>query len=258
MITALPTTALASTGGSALGSLLVLLLLAALSLGPIITYIIIVVANRADPDPSGKRPMAVYLFGGAFLTLWLTVLGLFLIVESLIGLIGTTYAYNPGVQHPVGDAAFRTIFVGLLLVVFAGGAHVVHRRRGLQLAASEEDPSSPTKRVGRSYVAILSFLSVLVVVVLLIVISYLVATLIAPGIFDYHGSTTSMVKVICDLSFLALLFAAIFVVHQRLAPAPLRLFAKAARTSNDHDHHHEAVEAAPRDYHPEADTDSAI
>jgi len=55
-------------------SVLVLLSVLA-SVGSIVTYIIIVVANRAEPDPTGNRTSAVYHVGTAFIALWLEIAG---------------------------------------------------------------------------------------------------------------------------------------------------------------------------------------
>ncbi len=67
-----------------------LLLVTLSSVGSIITYIIIVVANRADPDPTGKRTSTIYHVGTAFLTLWLEVAGAITILATLFALIGSS------------------------------------------------------------------------------------------------------------------------------------------------------------------------
>lgn len=200
----------------------VILLLLLSSVGSIITYVIIVVANRADPDPTGKRPMAVYFFGGAFLTLWIAYLGLIVVVVSLVNLIGTNVSFASG-QHPVGDAAVRGVSVGLIFFVVAGYAHYLHRRRGLELAASESDPASPTKRVARSYVAVVSFVATVITIVMSFAFIYTLLALIAPGIF-HGGNSTTMAKGLLVEAFVLCLAGLIFWSHQSLAPGALRLF----------------------------------
>ena len=54
----------------------------------LLVFIIVVVANRAEPDPRGLRPYSVYLFGMTFVTLSLTYSGVSLIVTSLLSFIG--------------------------------------------------------------------------------------------------------------------------------------------------------------------------
>jgi hypothetical protein len=212
-----------STFVGAGSAIFVLLMLS--SVGSVITYIIIVVANRADPDPTGKRPMAVYFFGGAFLTLWVAYIGLIAIVVSLVSLIGTNITYNFGSseQHPVGDTAIRGVSLGLIFFLIAGFMHYQHRRRGLELAASETDPSSPTKRVARSYVAVVSFMSVLIAIITSVTTIYTLLTLVAPGIY-HGGNRTSTLKGLIVELFILGLAAVIFWTHQNLAPSGLRLF----------------------------------
>lgn len=184
------------------------------SLGGITTYVIIVVANRAEPDPSGKRPMAVYLFGGAFLTLWVAVIGLLAAAWALIGLIGTSGE---------GHAVTILVTIGLLLLVIAGGFHQLHRLRGLELAEGESDPASPTKRVARSYVAVNSFISIVIVIFSAFFMIYEVISVIAPGTYDVTNRT-SVGRLILDAAAALLVSLWIFLSHQRLAPNGLRLF----------------------------------
>ena len=47
-------------------------------------FIIIVVANRADPDPSGRRPQSVYYFAVSFVTLVTTIVGSIVVFVSLV------------------------------------------------------------------------------------------------------------------------------------------------------------------------------
>jgi sterol desaturase/sphingolipid hydroxylase (fatty acid hydroxylase superfamily) len=208
------------------GALLEVVLLLG-SFGSIATYIIIVVANRADPDPSGKRPMAVYFFAGSFLTLWIAFIGAITVVVSLVGLIGRQTVYSFSELHPVGDAAIRSISIGLLLFVIGGWAHVAHRNRGLALADSESDPSSPTKRVARSYVAAISFISVIIVILALFALIYSLLGLIAPGVYE-AGSRLTSFKMILDILFILLMTGGIFNVVQHMAPISMRLFPRRA------------------------------
>jgi hypothetical protein len=48
--------------------------------------IIAVVANRADPDPSGRRPQSVYFFVVSFVTITTAIAGSALIVAALLWL----------------------------------------------------------------------------------------------------------------------------------------------------------------------------
>ena len=125
-----------STGavvGTYASALLLLSVLA--SVGSIVTYIIIVVANRAEPDPSGNRTSAIYHVGTAFIALWLEIAGvitIFVTLFALIGAGGTTYFSTE--VHPLGDSTIRGITIGLLLSVVGGYTSLTHRTKALDLA----------------------------------------------------------------------------------------------------------------------------
>jgi hypothetical protein len=196
------------------------------------TYIIIVVANRADPDPTGKRPIAVYMFAASFVSLWLAYTGAVVIVASLVNLIGTHVSYFPSQLHPYGDAAVRGVTVGGLLVVVAGILHELHRRRGLDLADSETDPASPTKRVARSYVSAVSFISIFILLITLITALYTAFGEIAPGVYQASGRLDPF-KSLLDQVFVIILSLVIFSYHQHLAPKGLRLIGSRPRPTVD-------------------------
>ena len=160
-------------------SIVILFLLLLSSAGSVMTYVIIVIANRADPDPTGKRPMAAYLFGGSFVSLWIAYMGSIIVVEALVSLLHS--------NAPSSNTVARMVVVGFLMVLVGGVTHVMHRQRGLALSDSETDPSSPTKRVMRSYVAAVSFISVLIAIISAMVFGYLIFQLVAPGVFGLPG-----------------------------------------------------------------------
>ena len=135
--------------------------------GVLAMFFIVAVANRADPDPTGSRPMAAYLFSAAFLFLWVAYVGRGRRREL---------AHQPHRQPPrlercahvalrhlsapsYRNAAIRACVLGAILVVFAGGAYLLHLRRGKSLATPRRTRAGPTKRVMRSYVALVSFVS---------------------------------------------------------------------------------------------------
>jgi len=223
------------TGITPLGGLaatsFIFVFLSLMSVSGTVAFIIIVIANRADPDPTGKRPVASYFFGGAFVTLWLTVIGVLVSIFSLVGLIGANNhgGFFSSELHPATDAAIRGITIGLLLVVIAGFAHVAHARRGLQLSGSEEDPASPTKRVERGYLAVVSFIAVVVTIFAGFATVYIVLGFIAPGV--YHGGTSmSQTKALLDALTVLVVFAGVFYTHQRLVSPGLRLIEPKATT----------------------------
>jgi hypothetical protein len=185
--------------------------------GSILTFVIIVIANRADPDPSGKRPMAAYLFGASFLSLWMAYMGSILVVEAIVSLMNS--------NAPSSNTVARIVVVGFLMVLVGGVIHMTHRQRGLSLADSESDPSSPTKRVMRSYVAAVSFISVLIGLISTMVLGYLIFQFVAPGVFGASGSRVDTLSSIIDLVYVLGATAFVFFAHQALAPRALRLLA---------------------------------
>lgn len=188
-------------------------------------FVIVAFSNRAEADGSGSRPMAVYLFTGAFFTLWLAITGALTIIVSLVGLIGTNYAFSYSEVHPVGDAAARGVTLGAILLILAGLAHVLHRSRGLSLAEAEADPSGPTRRAARSYAAAVSFSTIFVGLASAAALIYSVFQLIAPGVYDAGARDTTWKVLIVEICLVAI-SAVAFVRDQRLAPPALRLFSR--------------------------------
>jgi hypothetical protein len=83
-----------SAVGLSVGILVVVAILAVLALLGV--FVIIVVANRADPDPSGRRPQSVYFFAISFVTILMAIIGSMMIVVALVRFIGTH-------ASPIGD-----------------------------------------------------------------------------------------------------------------------------------------------------------
>src|SRR5437763_8654514 len=78
----------------AIGLVVVAILLIPLLVGGV--FVIVVVANRADPDATGRRPAVVYAFATAFLTLFLTLFATTGIISSLASLIGAHHNSGRG------------------------------------------------------------------------------------------------------------------------------------------------------------------
>ncbi len=247
--------ALPSTGLTA-GPTLIVIAVLVLLVGALVAFLTIARAGRLDPDPTGARPMAAFLFSGAFATLWVAIVGIVSITSGILGFFGRNRsAYSGfgsffgGPKHPVGDANVRTIVQGVLLVLVAGIASLIHRRRGLALAAAEEDATSPTKKVARTYVGVVSFFSIAILIVALLLGLYFVFELIAPGIFG-GGKRWSTVKSLIEVAVVVVVVGSSFINHQAIAPRSLRLFSGAephvaeahSHEGHDHDHSHEGTE----------------
>jgi hypothetical protein len=196
-------------------SVLVLLSVLA-SVGSIVTYIIIVVANRAEPDPSGNRTSAIFHVGAAFITLWLEIAGVITIFVTLFGLIGAGghTSFSTAV-HPLGDSTIRGITIGLLLSIVGGYTSLTHRAKAIDLASSEEVETSPSKRVVRSYAAVVSFISMFVVVITLLAFAWSVLGLIAPGVYQ-TGARTGDIRVLLDEATVLAVFSWVFAAHRHM------------------------------------------
>ncbi|HEV3213837.1 MAG TPA: hypothetical protein VGZ03_10620 [Acidimicrobiales bacterium] len=197
--------------------------------GVLAMIFIVAVGNRTDQDPTGSRPISAYLFSAGFLFLWIAYFGIIVAANSLIDLIGShpspfgTVLPFPVPSYSYRDAAIRACVLGGILVVVAGGACVLHLQRGSALADAEANPSGPTKRVMRSYVALVCFISIIIVVLALSSAIWMLCGLISPRIFLASSSRIVTERGLLQALVLVVLAGAIFTSHQRFAPKALRL-----------------------------------
>jgi hypothetical protein len=178
-------------------------------------FVVIVVANRADPDPTGRRPLAVYLFGVSFFSIFIVLFGSFAIVLGLVQLIGSHQVVPNGSLHPVGDAVARTVVLAGTIVVVGSLLLVTMLRRGLGLPEVTQDLPGPVSRVAQSYAASVSFAAVLIGAVSLVVFVYEVFRILAPGVFELSGSRVNAARVLLSALYLTFASAAIVGFHAR-------------------------------------------
>jgi hypothetical protein len=209
-----------STGIFGVTSVLTILadLLAVVALlGIVGVLVIVVVANRAEPDPSGRRPQAVYFFAVSFLTIIVSVIGSTVVVSSLTRLIGS----HPS---PIGNSVARIVVLGGLITLVGLLLLVTHLRRGVDLAAADSAQSNPSRRVGQSYVASITFLMVFVLLVVTVLGIYLLFAIAAPGVFGSLGGRTAATRLLIDTVFLAVVAGAVILTHKSLVPPGLHWF----------------------------------
>jgi len=175
-------------------------------------FVIIVVANRADPDPTGTRATTVYAFAVSFITIIAVLFASTVMVGALITLI------TPH-RVPVADDVARALVLGGLVTLVTGSIHLAHRRRGVGLAAASGEATSPSRRVGQSYVAVVSFVMVLFLIVVTVLASYTVFVLIGPGVFGSFGSRGAAVRTLVVALYVALASWRILARHRHLLPA---------------------------------------
>jgi hypothetical protein len=186
-------------------------------------FVIIIIANRADPDPTGRRPQSVYFFAVSFVTLLTSVVGSYLVVSALVQLIGHHPKYAGAGSHVVDDSVARTATLGALITVVSLALLIVYLRRGLELAQAATEPTSPSLRVGQSYVSGVGFLSVLVLLVTTVLAVYLLFGIVGPGVFGSFGGRLPALRYFIDAVYLGGVAVIILVTHRNLVPPGLHL-----------------------------------
>jgi hypothetical protein len=210
--TAAPSLAADAVGAAIVGIAVSLALFSIVLLIPII----VVVANRAEPDQRGLRPLSVYLFGMSFVTLQLTFAGSVLIVTSLFSVIAPH-------ESPLTNSVARQVVVGALIVVLAGTTLLLHLGRGIETARGDGAVTGPNLRVMHSYSAVIGFVYLLQLIFSLGLAVYLLFALVAPGVFGNVGSTRSgTLALLLDVVFVMLASGYIVAAHSAIGPSILR------------------------------------
>jgi hypothetical protein len=192
----------------------VVVVLAVITLLAIVgVLIIVVVSNRADPDPSGRRPQSVYFFAVSFVTLIVSIIGSAAIVTALVQLIGS----HPGETNSIA----RVVVLGGLISAVSLVLLISHLRRGVVLAKADQSPGDPSRRVGQSYTAAVAFIAVLVLLVAAVLSAYLIFALAGPGVFGSFGGTTPALRYLVVALYLGLVAIVILGTHRNLVPPGL-------------------------------------
>jgi len=208
----------ANSGLAGLAGVFVDLVVVVLVLALLGGFVIVVVANRADPDPSGRRPQSVYFFAVSFVTILTSILGSTVVVAGLTRLIGS----HPS---PVANTVARTVVLGGLITLIAVVLLVTHLQRGLFLARSDPaSTTSPSRRVGQSYVSAVAFLMVLVLLVTTVLTVYLVFSIVGPGVFGSFGGRAPAVRYLVITVYLAAVAATVLWTHRSLVPPGLHVW----------------------------------
>lgn len=207
--------------------------------------VILVVSNRADPDPTGRRPAVVYSFAISFITLFVTLFSTFVIVAQLWSLIGSHHtqtpladdtgggflssiggAHAPIAKHPYGDSVARAVVLATLLALVAGFVYLKHVRAGERATAGVR-LADPAGRVRSSYVAAVSFVCVAIATISTVAAAYQVFRIAAPGVFNAggSGSRVAALRILLPLVYLALASLALLHRHiQQLPPGARPIF----------------------------------
>ena len=209
-----------SSSGLAIGSFAGTLveILAIASMAALVGIIIIaVVANRADPDPTGRRPQSVYYFVVSFVAITTAIVGSALFVASLLWL---TAHHSSSTDHAVD----RLMLVSALIFLVGTGLLVSHLRRGLALARAEGTPAGPSHRIGQSYVSIVAFVSILVLLVIGVFTIYLLFAIASPATFGSFGGRSDSVRILLESVYLDAVAIIVLWTHGSLLTPRLGLF----------------------------------
>jgi hypothetical protein len=185
-------------------------------LGVVGVFVIIVVANRADPDPSGRRPQSVYCFAVSFITLSTSIIGSAVVVSGVVRLVGSH-------SSSITNSVARTIVLGGLITLISLVLLLTHLRRGLVLARATDAGPTPSQRIGQSYVAAVAFVSILSLLVVGVVATYLVFALAGPGVFGSFGGRGQSARVLVVAVYLAIIAGVVLWAHRNLVPPGLHL-----------------------------------
>ncbi len=201
-------------------------------------FVIIVVANRADPDPSGRRPQSVYYFAISFVTISVAIIASAVVVSGIVLLIG---------NHPSSttNSAARMIVLGGLATLVGTVLMVMHLRRGLSLARADDLSPNPSRRVGQSYVSAVAFVSVLSIFVLWVLSVYLLFSLVGPGVFGSFGNRTDTARVLVVIIYLWVIAGVVFLTHRNLISPSLDIFGFGSNRDRPSSGHSTDVAAPP-------------
>lgn len=201
-------------------------------------FLVVVVANRADPDPSGRRPAVVYAAATAFLTLFVTLFATTALIAWLCQLIGdnpqaggplggdpfSDFSVSSSAhQHPLGDSVARGAVLSGIVALVAGIVFLLHARAA-DRASSGVPAADPVARVRSSYIAAVSFVSVSIIVVAVVVVIYDVFLAIAPGVFSEsgHSDRVDVLRSMIPAIYLVIATVVILAAHLRHAPPPFQ------------------------------------
>ena len=205
---------LSSLLGVAVDVLAILILLALVGI-----FVIIVVANRADPDPTGRRPQSVYYFAISFVTIIISIIGSAVVVWAILRLFGSH-------AGSITNSTARTVVIGGLITAVSLFVLTVHLRRGVALARADDQVSSPSRRVGQSYVSATAFLSVLVLLIVTVVSIYLLFALAGPGVFGSFGGRGPTGRDLAFAVYLGVVAVLVLGTHRNLVPPGLQILGR--------------------------------
>ena len=190
-------------------------------------FVIIVVANRAEPDPRGLRSLSVYLFSMTFVMLEIAFVGSILIITSLFSFIGPH-------GSPLTNSVARSVVIGAILFVIAGVTMFIHLSKGIDTAQGDGRVDGPNVRIQRTYVSVVTFVYLLTVVITLAVSIYFIFELIAPGVFGGGGhGRSAIVQNLLDTLYVMVASGIILMAHSQLGGPSIFPFGRLGTTPEE-------------------------
>ncbi|HMD46822.1 MAG TPA: hypothetical protein VKG43_11715 [Acidimicrobiales bacterium] len=180
-----------------------------------IVLVLLVVANRAEPDQRGYRPFSVYLFAISFLAVFAAYYGSVVIVDAVVRL----FAPHP---FPIGNSVGRTCVIGGIILVLALLVLRYHLERGVRVASEDGRVDGPNARVLHSYASAVAFIGTVILVITTGLVIYRIFGLLSPTIFGGGGDRGSAFRSLIEIAYVALAAAFIVVFHLQWAPPQLR------------------------------------
>jgi hypothetical protein len=174
--------------------------------------VIILVANRAEPDVRGMRPFTVYLFGMSIFALNLAFAGVTLMVTALLSFISPHSA-------PIGNSVARYCVIGGILLIVAGSVLALHQRQGVAAARADGRVDGPSARVLHSYIGVVSVTYVVAAMISIGAIVYLIFQLIAGGVFGTISTKMGTLNILLDFAYVLVASGALVAYMWRLAPS---------------------------------------
>ncbi len=201
--------------------------------------IIAVVASRSEPDPTGRRPQSVYFFVVSFVTLAVAIFGSALAVGAVLLL-------TANVSDSASHSLDRLLLFSVLATVIGGVLLAFHLRRGLANARAESHEPSPSKRVGQTYVSVVAFVSVLILLGTTVLSLYLIFAIAAPGTFGSFGGRSWATRILIESVYVGAVAAFVSWRHGSMIDPPLRAWGASDNGSGP-------LTSAPADQVPESD-----
>ena len=88
------------------------------------------------------------------------------------------------------------------------------------------ESTTPSRRVGQTYVSAAAFLAVLVLLVVTVLSAFLVFAIAGPGVFGSFGGRVPVIRYLIDAAYLGVVVGLILWTHRNLVPPELHVLGK--------------------------------